>query len=244
LVQGGVSPSKIRTGTYQSTTDALLRSKDPTVLFELPKTAYFGPATFCLCVFVGTIAGWYAIQGFFVNDFEDQQWLKIASRIAAVVLSGFTAYMFLGTTRRIRSIAAVPINGTLFLRIQYRRAIPLPWRKPVVMTVKPKDVTLQSRLVDPRFMKGTAEPQTAGADLTKPQSSLSSIRTRFSASKNKIKNAWFIMFINTRRIWTREGFLPLKISGKNGVWRLDMYEGTFRDGGKPLDRLVSYDFAL
>lgn len=217
----------------------------PTLLFELPKWTYYGPSAFALASFVGSVGAWFGYLGYMAKDLQDDWWLTFMNRLLSVTLSGAATWIFLTTRRRVRSITAVPINGTLYLRIVYPTTIPLPFRKPLVITVKPKDVTLQSRLADPRFISA-ADGQAASQESTtfKPNSMVSAVREKFSVSPGIAKQAWNIAFINTRRIWTGEQFLAFKVAGKNGTWKLDLLEGLFKDGGKPLDKLVSYDFAF
>ena len=40
------------------------------------------------------------------------------------------------------------------------------------------------------------------------------------------------------RVWSREGFVKVKVDGRGGLWKLDREGGWLLDDGRGLDRLV------
>ena len=229
---------------YQSFADSLVRGNEPTILFQGPPNRLTNFAAYTATSFTFLLVAWYGYYGLFDPDIEPNSWnvsLKGLVIVATVALTFLGSYFFLGTLRRIRKITAMPINGNVTLRLEYRPAFPLPWRENVVVIAKPTDLTLEKRIVDPRTMLG---PE-GMVEMARRKKEIEATNAMpfYTAPIKKFSIGTHNLFLAFRNIMFPEGYIYLKIAGKNGAWKLDTLDGVFLDGGKALNKIVNYDHA-
>lgn len=115
--------------------------------------------------------------------------------------------------------------------------LPFSLLKPRTVEAVPGDITFSTRahVEQPSSAAQAAELRRYQEDMRKIE------RTHILTSPfRKMSYLMWRMFRGLRRVWTREGFVYVKIKGKNGTWKFDRLGGWALDEGRGLDRLVKH----
>ncbi len=110
----------------------------------------------------------------------------------------------------------------------------LPYRQPTVLDVPPAEITLFERLYEQPMTISPDQLENLAGEKQSPPEKTKSTTKPF----RKLGAAWRRMLWSLAKIWTRGGFVKLKVKGKGGVYKLDRDGGWALDEGKALDRLV------
>ncbi|RAL02937.1 uncharacterized protein BO80DRAFT_402734 [Aspergillus ibericus CBS 121593] len=145
-----------------------------------------------------------------------------------------TVFLF-KTTRLIKAVKALPINGHTHLRFTVRSMI--PFRKPYEFDALPRQIAFSRRLVVspdslPESLMDTL-PDSAGN--AGPQAAAHGQPEKVSFFRHPLKRtsmAFWRLFRSVRQIFSQEDFILLEVEGQKGVLRMD-------SGG-----FVSRDFML
>jgi len=127
---------------------------------------------------------------------------------------------------------------TLSLSLESRPMLPFSLLKPRTINVAPTDITLSSRV----HLDLAHGPASRAAERRESQEKMREIeRTHLLTSPfRKVSYLSWKSFRNLRRVWTREGFVYVRVKGKNGTWKIDRVGGWALDEGRGLDRLVRH----
>lgn len=128
---------------------------------------------------------------------------------------------------------------SIHLELELRRLIPfLP--APKVM-VKPEQCTLSMPLYYPLHSLPPAQRQAMEQRmeaLKKKELEAEKKKSILLAPFRHASQAGFALMKATQRIWTREGFLELKVGNNQKAYKLDISGGWALDEGRALDRLI------
>jgi hypothetical protein len=136
----------------------------------------------------------------------------------------------------IRAIYAVPptkAGEKLLVRLHIRRNLPIPYFPARKLTVPYSDISLKEPYVS--TPAGNITP--AQAKLFRQQQELLENTSFFSAPLSHLSRGLHQAFRILVRVWTRDGFMKLKINGKGGDWKLDRETGWALESGRAVDRL-------
>jgi len=130
------------------------------------------------------------------------------------------------------------------VEIETRRLVPIPrqgFTRSILVT--PEDLTMNHRLSAPISPTSPRPSAAERAEMKREaEKALEYERNHLlSAPFRHASRAFFGMFKNIGRVWTREGFLKLDVQGiprGQGTYKLDVTGGWALDEGRALDRLV------
>lgn len=129
-----------------------------------------------------------------------------------VMMSVMGTVFLVKTSRLIRSVHAVAVNGQTYLRFNVRSAV--PFKKSYSFDVLPRQIAFSRRLiVSPSAQTARHAELAAGAQ--KSQVSF------FKAPLQKTSMIIWRLFRAVRQIFTQEDFILLEVEGQKGVFRMD-----------------------
>jgi hypothetical protein len=184
------------------------------VLFKAPsQRSYilgaYGIATFCFA---------YSVYNSYVT-FRDPKahlptWQKTLLGGICVIMSVMGTVFVFRTSRLIKTLTAVDLNGRTYLRFAVRPMI--PFRKLWVFDVSPREIAFARRLVvPPRRM-------TLDAQTNRPGQKAIAELSFFQAPFKKLSFSFWKAFLSTRRLFTQENFIFLDVKGQKGSFRVDL----------------------
>ena len=134
---------------------------------------------------------------------------------------------------------AVPAEqeGEIMLELKLRRMLPILPAK--VVTVPPSACTLNMPMYYPLSALTPAQRhamEQRNEALKRAEQEEERKKSILTAPFRHLSKALYALMKNTQRIWTREGFLEIKIGQK--TYKLDISGGWALDEGRALDRLI------
>ncbi|KAH0542569.1 hypothetical protein FGG08_003074 [Glutinoglossum americanum] len=130
-----------------------------------------------------------------------------------------------------------PTSSPLLIRLDLRRIIPLPFLPPRNILVPSASISLSTPLFHPLPAPLTPAQRREAAAQEARQREIE----RSKIPTAPFRHFWHFLKQLMRtlvRVWSREGFVKVKVEGKSGVWRLDREGGWMLDEGKGIDRIV------
>lgn len=152
------------------------------------------------------------------------------------------AKLFPKPTRIVQTINALPSTwkpGSRSLQLQIERAVLLRRKQPPPLVVAAEDVTLSS----PMFQSDTRLAEAEHLEISQRQNKLKELnRTRIMTAPFR-HAGYFIWraFRGAKIFLSNEGFIYMRVNGKNGVWKINRNAAWSLENGKALDRLVKHD---
>lgn len=151
---------------------------------------------------------------------SDLPWfVRGAWRLGIVVFTAMGGFVFLRSTRFIKAIDLVSVNGVVKLSIQARR--PIPFLRPKEYVIAPynfqMDRTFVQQLEEPIFMQEEIPPAKG-------------LGSRIARA---ISQAIYYPIASTRRLMTLEGFMNVKVDENMRYLKLDT-QGRFSNAAKDL----------
>ena len=162
----------------------------------------------------------------------------------------------LGPARLVKTITAIPkklnaapgtvianvaksVNPELQLEVELKKMFPLPFFPSRKIYARPDELILEQPLVPPVSTKLTPE-QLRAIRLEEEEVARENLEYErshiMSAPFRHMSRAFFSVFKNTGRTWTREGFMKLDVKGQK--YKIDVTGGWALDHGRALDRLA------
>lgn len=220
--------------------DELARKNSPTLLYTAPSHFYYRFAAYAGGTFCLAYAGYNIFDHLISPLVKAPKWATVGLTGVSVAMAGFGGLLFLRTSKLISRITAIPRNGKLVLRFDVRRAFSVPWQRQRIVEAWPSNVTMSSRITDPPAQSEMGRKRAPYSQHSSGEAA--TMRKSLKPPSKRSTSRFWQMFVGQRRLWTQEGFIHVKIKGKNGVWKLDT-TGDFFDRGNTLDKLVKHDFA-
>ncbi|MCJ1254737.1 hypothetical protein MMC24_002553, partial [Lignoscripta atroalba] len=150
----------------------------------------------------------------------------------------FGTWTILGTYRIVRTITALPpksgaVPTPLLLRIENARM--LPGFRPKAVSVPHNTVVLSAQLLASEMKLRPVEL----AEVRQQQAKMREIeKSRILTMPFRQASYWlWKAFEGLKRIWSKDGFIYIRIKGRNGTWKLDRNAAWALDDGRALDRL-------
>ena len=114
----------------------------------------------------------------------------------------------------------------------------MPGQKTKSLVVNPGDVEVSDRIYSNEGKRSEAEM----TEIRRRQDQMRELdRTRIMTRPFRQASYWsWKGFTSLRKLVASEGFIHLKVKGKNGVWKLDRNAAWLLEDGKAIDRLVKY----
>ncbi|KAI9842392.1 MAG: hypothetical protein M1838_003162 [Thelocarpon superellum] len=223
---------------YLSYADTLARRPSPTLLYRAPshtlyKLGSYGFGGFCL-----SYAGYNFYAHYLYPPEGLSPWVPVAFGGVCFAMTCAGTWLLLGPARLIRTMTAIPLTTTsaptLAVRLELRRTWPIPFLQPRTVEAAASDLTLSSRLFDPP--PEAIHPAEARRRLEQEREyELSHLLT---APFRHMSYFFWRILTSLGRVWTRDGFVKVRIKGRNGAWKLDGNGGWALDGGRAVDRLI------
>ncbi|KAI9777924.1 MAG: hypothetical protein M1839_008459 [Geoglossum umbratile] len=135
------------------------------------------------------------------------------------------------------TLSKIPSSSPLLIRIDLRRTIPLPFLPPHNILVPSTSLSLSAPLYIPPPAPLTPAQRREAIAQEARQREIE--RTKILTAP--FRHFWYFftrMMRGLVRVWSREGFVKVKIDGKAGVWRIDREGGWMLDEGRGIDRVV------
>ena len=112
----------------------------------------------------------------------------------------------------------------------------VPGKQTESLLVAPTDVVASDRI----YTDDTKRSEAEMAEIRRRQAQIRELdRTRIMTRPFRHFNYWsWKGFTQVRNMVTSEGFIYLKVKGRNGVWKLDKNAAWLLEDGKAIDRLV------
>ncbi|PQE13231.1 SMC domain protein [Rutstroemia sp. NJR-2017a BBW] len=248
------APPVLKPATYQSYVDALALKSRSTLLYEAPSHngfvigSYLG-GSFCLAF--GALTFWNS----YLNAPADiPTWVPVAFGTTCFFLAICGGYLFLAPNGLVRSITAIPTpllrpspptataTAPLHLQITLRRAFPIPFMPPRILTVVPSACTLTSHI----YHYLTPAEQRRAELLHKQKMAEMAEYDRTRIIGRGVRHASQGIFELVRvmgRCWTGEGLVKMKVegtraSGGDRTLKIDGQMGWALDAGRGLERVV------
>lgn len=226
------------------------------VLYEAPSHAWYMLGCLTNGVFCILYAGYNSYANVLDLPASISWWVGYAYAIVVIMMGAMGAYFFMGATRVVSRIAAIPATKQLWydpraksgateaarkskLVVEFRIRRVLWFLPDKRIYVAPNEVMLHKRMSAPVVkMKGgvlvEAErmmraQRKAWAEYDKNHLMTTPFRMMWRALREMWKGA--------RRAMTQEGFAKIEIAGKRH--KIDVTGGWAKGGGKSLDRLVA-----
>ena len=125
---------------------------------------------------------------------------------------------------------------SLSLAIEYTPLV--PGKRPETLLVAAGEVEASDRIYNNANKRSEAEM----AEIRRRETQMRELdKTRIMTRPFRQANYWsWKGFMGLRKLVASEGFIYLKIKGKNGVWKLDRNAAWLLEDGTAIDRLVKY----
>ncbi len=154
-------------------------------------------------------------------------WVRVTHVLGIVIFSSVGGFLVVRSSRIIKSIDLVSIDGMVKMAVRVSR--PLPFTAPRPYLIAPYEFQMEPKFVQqmdyPRFMADEEIPNTEPAS----GSFLSSVG-------RSISQAMYYPFASTRRLLTLEGFMWVTIPNAGPKLKLDT-QGLFSNGDRDLVEL-------
>ncbi|CZT49266.1 uncharacterized protein RSE6_10082 [Rhynchosporium secalis] len=236
---------------YKSYATSLAEKTHPTHLYEAPShTIYmltcYGTAGFCFSY--ATISFW---SNYIKAPPDLATWVPVALGGVSFLMACLGGWVLLGPARLVKSIVAVPrgvnmVKGVLVksggpelqLEVELKKIFPVPFFPRRKFLVPPEEVELSHRFVPVNKRVSLQEAQRI-AEMDKlaiqreKEYELNHIMT---LPFRRISQLLFKMFVEIKRVWTREGMMKVIIQKQ--AYKVDISSGWALEGGRALDRLV------
>jgi hypothetical protein len=181
------------------------------VLFEAPPQRGYIIGAYSIAAFAFTYAVYNSHVIFRDPKTQQPKWVQIFWGGMCVLMSMAGTVFISKTSRLVKAVTAVHLNGATYLRFSVRRM--LPFRKPIQFDVLPRQIVFSRKLiVDPNRV--TAEGG------VKAREHISQV-SFFKAPLKRLNYAFFRMFLVVRQLFTGEDFILLEVQGKKGAFRMD-----------------------
>ncbi|KAH8602414.1 hypothetical protein B0O99DRAFT_139006 [Bisporella sp. PMI_857] len=247
--------------TPNSYISTLAAKPHPTLLYQAPSHTMFMLACYSTATFCISYAGVVHIANFIQGNEGLPVWVPYAYSGIAVVMAGFGAYVGFSPARIVKSITAIPSKlvqspyakkGTpnpnakatgLQVEVELRKMLPVPFFPARKLIVRPDEIVLPQRLFVAEAQESSAQiAARERAEKIRVEKLLeydrNHIMTRpFRDFGRAISQASFNFVQAIQRMYTREGFLKLKV--KKQRYKLDVTGGWALDKGKAMDRLFT-----
>lgn len=144
--------------------------------------------------------------------------------------------------RIVQTINALPSTwkpGSRALQLQIERADLLRRKKPSSLVVAAEDVTLSS----PMFQNDDRLSEAEILEIRWRQNQIKeSNKTRIMTAPFRHANYFMWRALRgAKAFFSNEGFIYMRVNGKNGVWKINRSAAWSLENGKALDRLVKHD---
>ena len=238
-------PSTPPPPAYRSFAQTLALRPAPTLLYRAPSHTLYILGSYSFGLFCLTYAGYNFYTVYLHPPPGISAWVPLAFGGVCFGMACLGTWLLLGPSRLIRSLTAIPTsaishgsatNVPLSIRIEVRRALPLPGLPPRVFTAAPADLALSRRIHEPPAQAEVLHPAEARK---RAEQQREFERSRIlSVPFRHLSYAIWSGLQGLSRVWTREGFAKVRINGRSGVWKVDRAGGWALDGGRAVDRLV------
>ncbi|KAI9886691.1 MAG: hypothetical protein M1823_001467 [Watsoniomyces obsoletus] len=210
----------------------------PTLLYQAPSHTVYIVGSYIFGGFCLAYAGFNFYSHYLLPPEGLAPWVPIAFGGVCVFMTCFGTWLILAPARLIRTITAIPnpksIPPSLTLQLHVRRMLILPYRKSTVLNMSPADITLFERLYEQPMTISPDQLEKISPETKQAEENIKGLLRPFQ----KLGAAWRRMLWSLAKIWTRGGFVKVKVKGKGGVYKVDRDGGWALDEGKALDRLV------
>ena len=145
-------------------------------------------------------------------------------------------------SRIVQTINALPATTnprSSSLLLQIEKAALLPGKQPYSLIVAAEDVTLSSAIFESESKRSEIER----AEIKRRRDQMNELnRSRImTAPFRQFSYLTWQMFIGAKSFLSPEGFIHMRVNGKNGVWKIDRSAAWSLENGKALDRLVKHN---
>jgi hypothetical protein len=234
--------------TYQSYATTLAQKSHPTLLYQAPSHTIFMICCYSGALFCFSYAGFNFWTQYLVPPESLASWVPIAFAGVCFVMAAGGAWLVLSCSGLIKTITAIPKkmevvgrNPELLIEIELRKMFPVPFFPARKLLVKPEELALRAPVAAP--VDRTLRPEELRQMRMQEEMAR---REQLEYEKSHIMTApfrhaskgFFALFKAVGRSWSREGFLKLRVGGRQ-TYKLDVSGGWALDGGRALDRLAT-----
>lgn len=254
---------------FPTLASTLARKAEPTLLYQAPSLIVFKVACYTSASFCFAYAA-FCVQTNVLDPPPDlAPWVSYAFAGISLFMAGFGSYLFLGPARIIKTISAVPKHlasstgvvtrsagpgaaaaaptlgvgqqGEILLEIELGKMLPVPFFPVRRILARPAEVEFEQKLSPP--LPGSLSTEQRNA---KRVAELAAWKKAREYDMNHIMTIPFRhmkqgageFFRAISRMWSREGFI--KVSVKGHRYKLDGTAGWALEGGRSLDKLVTF----
>ncbi|KAG9238160.1 hypothetical protein BJ875DRAFT_76049 [Amylocarpus encephaloides] len=239
---------------YTNYAQTLAKLPHATPLYTAPSHTLYRGTCYTSGIFFMLYAG-YAMSVYLTPNDGLPVWVPYLFGGAGMVFGGIGTKALLGASRIIKSITAVPkrilvanksvgeekLNkiGRVGLEVELRKTIPNPFFPPRRFYIAPSEFKIPNPLSPPLNPEQRRELREFEAEIReerRKQKEKYDQANVLSRGSTKMSMTMFTLFHNTKRAWTRYGFVGVKVAGE--TCQLDVTGGWALEDGKALDRLV------
>lgn len=174
--------------------------------------------------------------GFAMAIFAARLTLNVAGLVKSINAIPKSVLMASKNPAIARSAAKGP---DLTIEVELRKMFPIPFFPARKLYAEPSEIVIPHSLAPPAVVLSPSELRARERqeearhkkELEYEQSHI------MSAGLRHASRAFFTLFTNARRAWTREGFMDLKV--KKRFYKMDVLGGYALDNGRAIDRLVT-----
>ena len=153
-------------------------------------------------------------------------WVRVTHVFGIVIFSSLGCFLILRSSRIIKSIDLVSLDGMAKMDVRVSR--PLPFMAPRPYLISPYEFQME-----PKFVQQMEYPRFMLDEVPNTESTSTSFLSNIGRS---ISQAIYYPFASTKRLLTLEGFMWVSIPGAGSRLKLDT-QGLFSNGDKDLREL-------
>ncbi|KAH8658727.1 hypothetical protein BGZ60DRAFT_434221 [Tricladium varicosporioides] len=240
---------------YQSFAASLAQKTYTTTLYEAPSHRWYIWTSYGAASFFAIYAS-YVIYVYMDAPEGVPVWVPYVFGGCGFAMAVFAARLALNVAGLVKSINAIPKSvlmasknpaiarsaakgPDLTIEVELRKMLPIPFFPARKLYAEPNEIVIPHSLAPPAVVLSPSELRARERqeearrkkELKYEQSHI------MSAGLRHASRAFFTLFTNARRAWTREGFMDLKV--KKRFYKMDVLGGYALDNGRAIDRLVT-----
>ncbi|EDN97721.1 predicted protein [Sclerotinia sclerotiorum 1980 UF-70] len=233
---------------YHSYADILAAKPHTTILYQAPSHTGYIVTSYLAGTFLLGFAGLTFWNNYIHIPADIGVWVPYAFAGISFLLAACGGYVILSPAGLIKSITAVPaklcahppkVDAPLYVEVALKKIIPIPFMPPRILTLSPSSLHLTSHLYQARTR---AEERAWNKLAEEKKRELAEYdRTHIiGRGTRKISVGIFELVRAFGRCWTRDGFIPVRVTerGMGRVLKLDGEAGWAQDGGRALEKII------
>ncbi|KAF7930773.1 hypothetical protein EAE99_004023 [Botrytis elliptica] len=233
---------------YHSYADILAAKPHTTILYQAASHTGYIVTSYIAGTFLLGFAGLTFWNNYVHIPDDIAVWVPYAFGGISFLLACCGGYVILSPAGLIKSITAVPaslcahppkVAAPLYVEVALKKIVPIPFMPPRILTLPPSSLHLTSHLYQART---PAEERAWNRIVEAKKRELAEYdRTHIiGRGTRKISVGLFELVRSFGRCWTRDGFIPVRVTerGKGRVLKLDGEAGWAQDGGRALEKII------